>query len=630
MQGIGLSAPMDLSVSPSGPETKRVKAFANESSREEKHAPTFSQSLSQAVEKKSPRKEEVGREKQQATDLAVEEMPQKESAPQNGMPFNEKVAQEQTAPSKNANQSDRVNLDQGSRKFFNSGVNDFDHQKLLQDLKKKEAMSKFMASLESELGISPQAMAEVMSSLKETESTNPSFRSMAKVLAKLDLEDNQVDRAAELYANFLSETGSGQSIPSLESVRTEVSNLKNPSYLARQEMVDQRRASIDKITAGFVGNEFIPRSEQASMKNALQLQKEQSITNIVDRFNDVPREIRQPNAVSTSSQNQLQGKEMSQWMAQMQDVPNEESVSQGLYNHFENAKKMASQNQQAGHQWAIQGQSSSSSPSTGQGTNLFSLSNSSDTQGFFDVNGQAGQSFSSESHLGSQLNGDSATTESDLSGQEQLTDFEEFSLEDGENQFFGQATSAAKGATSLQGMASMAKQDSLGEINNAQDIVDQTQVIVRNGGGEMKMKLNPDGLGEVDLKVDVQNGKVNVQMVTDNPEAKRVLEGHVADLKEGLNAHRLSVEEVKVDVSSDLAKDSQSDQQEAEKDYAREFARDFMDRQRQESGFFQQGFLATPFQKYIQQSRGEVAPIVEQEANTSSRKNENGNLHLVA
>jgi flagellar hook-length control protein FliK len=113
----------------------------------------------------------------------------------------------------------------------------------------------------------------------------------------------------------------------------------------------------------------------------------------------------------------------------------------------------------------------------------------------------------------------------------------------------------------------------------AHELVQHAHVMVKDGGGEMKVMLRPDGLGEVSMKVAVKDGKVSVQLITQSDEAKQILEHGFKGLKEGLSAHHLNLESIKVDTASNagqsLDKQMKDQQQEQAKQQARQFFEQF-------------------------------------------------------
>ena len=60
------------------------------------------------------------------------------------------------------------------------------------------------------------------------------------------------------------------------------------------------------------------------------------------------------------------------------------------------------------------------------------------------------------------------------------------------------------------------------EGENVNQILNKTQALIKKGGGEMKMRLTPEGMGELNVKVAVENGKVSVDLVTENNHVKKI------------------------------------------------------------------------------------------------------------
>lgn len=81
---------------------------------------------------------------------------------------------------------------------------------------------------------------------------------------------------------------------------------------------------------------------------------------------------------------------------------------------------------------------------------------------------------------------------------------------------------------------------------NVNEIMQQAQYLVKKGGGEVSVKMSPEGLGEVHLKVLLQDGKMNVELQTQSKDVKKLIEESLSELKSGLSAHRISLEHVKV------------------------------------------------------------------------------------
>ena len=62
----------------------------------------------------------------------------------------------------------------------------------------------------------------------------------------------------------------------------------------------------------------------------------------------------------------------------------------------------------------------------------------------------------------------------------------------------------------------------------------------------MTVKMTPEGMGEVNLKVMLENGKINIEMNAQDKEVKKMLEDSLSDLKSSLASHQMRVEHVKI------------------------------------------------------------------------------------
>ena len=78
-------------------------------------------------------------------------------------------------------------------------------------------------------------------------------------------------------------------------------------------------------------------------------------------------------------------------------------------------------------------------------------------------------------------------------------------------------------------------------------IVDQARLIRRAADTQMVIKLNPEHLGELTLKVSVtQNGSVNASFHSDNAQVRAVIENSLVQLRQELNNQGLKVDSVEV------------------------------------------------------------------------------------
>jgi len=159
------------------------------------------------------------------------------------------------------------------------------------------------------------------------------------------------------------------------------------------------------------------------------------------------------------------------------------------------------------------------------------------------------------------------------------------------------------------------------------ELLSQAHIMVKDGGGEMKVTLHPDGLGEVAMRVSVTDGKVSVQMVTESDEAKKLIERQIGDLKNGLSQNHLQVDTIKVDTATNLGKQLEQQYHDAQ----RQQAQASLEQMRQEGGggwrrsFFETGAV-NPYQTQGQAARDTSAPA----ASARSASNSSRRLDLVA
>jgi flagellar hook-length control protein FliK len=123
--------------------------------------------------------------------------------------------------------------------------------------------------------------------------------------------------------------------------------------------------------------------------------------------------------------------------------------------------------------------------------------------------------------------------------------------------------------------------------NNIKDIISQAQFLAKKGGGEMKVSLNPDGMGQVSLKVKSVKGQVSVEMVTSSEEAKKLLEKGLSELKDNLAVHKLHLDSIKIDSSKDISNQLSQQKQDLEQGFQQKFLSDFKD---QNQGFKREMF----------------------------------------
>lgn len=115
--------------------------------------------------------------------------------------------------------------------------------------------------------------------------------------------------------------------------------------------------------------------------------------------------------------------------------------------------------------------------------------------------------------------------------------------------------------------------------NNIQELISQAQFLAKKGGGEMKVQMSPEGMGNINLKVAIVEGQVNVEMVASNSEAKKILEKGIDELKSNLALQKINVDQIKIDSSSEASNqmNRQPGQESADRQFQQKFLQDFRD-----------------------------------------------------
>ncbi|MDD4933989.1 MAG: flagellar hook-length control protein FliK [Methylacidiphilaceae bacterium] len=108
------------------------------------------------------------------------------------------------------------------------------------------------------------------------------------------------------------------------------------------------------------------------------------------------------------------------------------------------------------------------------------------------------------------------------------------------------------------------------------------------GGGEMRLVIHPDDMGEVKLKVGTKNGKVEVQVTAENENVARLIRGGSRELEVALKDQNLSLAKFEVTVSDASSVASTV----ASTDTKMNLNEQFLSQNQSHNGAFSQGFSA--------------------------------------
>jgi flagellar hook-length control protein FliK len=175
-------------------------------------------------------------------------------------------------------------------------------------------------------------------------------------------------------------------------------------------------------------------------------------------------------------------------------------------------------------------------------------------------------------------------------GNEDSADYQEYTSEAAYLGALAGAEQGGKAAVPSEFQAQLSNAGAPAQPMAVPDLIQNAQVMVRDGGGEMKVTLTPDGLGEVAMRVSVNEGKVSVQMITESDEAKKLIERQLGELKTSLISQNLNVDGIKVDTATNLGKQMEQQYQDAQRQMAQQNLEQF----RQDQQGWRRSFFETP------------------------------------
>lgn len=117
---------------------------------------------------------------------------------------------------------------------------------------------------------------------------------------------------------------------------------------------------------------------------------------------------------------------------------------------------------------------------------------------------------------------------------------------------------------------------------NLNAIKDSTHLIVEKGGGTAKIKLYPEGLGELEIQVKVTGNQVSVNFIAENDEVKKLFESNLKHLSSQFKEQNLQVDQMVVQMA-DNKNSSSFDTRQGQEQPNINLLRDMMNQSRQES-----------------------------------------------
>lgn len=580
---------------------KDRKISGRDSNREEKRSndrENDSTSTSVRLEKRPTERKEIKKERAEATRAPgseyapiVIEAPKKQEEPEMKLPdFFGKLDGVKGTPNAKGLSTEGMTATGETAEMLSS-------MKDGEQVSREEAMNQFMEKMQDELGIPPEKILQALSNLDASALQSPPEETVGQFIDGLDLLDGNSDRATELYQDLLKTTGDSlinEKVAGLDSsVNFDIASSKDDSMKKLKSSIDDLNESFFRKGAA-ASPALEPKKAQAAMESMdaalakMMMGQDLSMANDTDVEADVE-------LMDSSSDGDLVG-----------------SLA-GL--SAANANPLAA---------ALQA-----------GNDEGDLSFLED--GAEEVSLAAG-----ENEVKSDFAKELASEDSDVKkiGKEDLKSAlstEVLADSDIAGTATPIATALAQGVKSASGpttpgdMMMNRQATAADEQANIRDLIKNAQLMVKRGGGEMKVEMTPEGMGKVQLKVAVENGQVSVQMLTESDQAKRLLEKGMSELRTTLAASDLKLETMRVDVGTDIQKqmDQQGTQDQA-RQQARQFASDFMGSFRDQNQGFRQGLMdQNGWRSYGRNQRREnVGPEVSASVSSVASAKSNGDKRL--
>lgn len=479
-----------------------------------------------------------------------------------------------------------------------------------QEAARRQAMREFLDSMESEFGIKPEKVLEAFAKLDGKTLIAPPEESAKEFIANLDLTPAQETRAIELYRNMLRATGEAALHEKLIGLEAGVNiDVVSP----REQTLRELNRSIDELNSAFALRDRVVRAPASEIERAQRAVE--SMDAQIARLMHEKRAKMEVNRPAQESSNDYEGLSIAGRVGAAGA-----GAAAGLGAAGFGASGLNAQE------------------SFGDSMNMERWNNENEISKQIVADENYGELIAQDGEMKApkKVGMKSASTVSRASVAEEAKALQS-DLESALAPFVTESKAgtgadvAAGPSAMMMGPAAPTPED---EQANVRELIRQAQIALKNGGGEVKMELRPEGMGQVRLKVSLEDGQVNIQMMTESDAAKRLLEKGLNELRAELTAQNLKVDTMKVDVGQELQNylDQRNDEQAREQ--ARQSMIDLMNQFREERQAFRQSFMENPGWRQYRQGRGiSMNPEPVEAAGASgvrSRPYSSGRLDLVA
>ncbi|MBC7371523.1 MAG: flagellar hook-length control protein FliK [Bdellovibrionaceae bacterium] len=484
--------------------------------------------------------------------------------------------------------------------------NDRDNKKVKASGQRQQAILKFMDSFESEFGVPPTRIVEAMANLDNAQQAESPEETADQVIGQLDLDGQDTDQAKNMYLGLLAQLAQMQkqpaAMPKPENLETaaaagglSATAMAHERFVATQEKTQALNKSLDSMNEKFwmkganAGQPMgAPQGDLADKMAQMSLQDKLGTPQGLQGLNvDEPSFARNMQAQLPPSAEAKQGMppdsaetvaspvaalaalvaaaraaqsgNKAQTATTDDDSSDLESTTEpggAVTGKTEIAPGAAKNIELTGQQQSQQ---------QGQQKGFESFQQQQQQNGKEGFNGQDGMK----------------NAKGEMLEKSKLTDKADFIKILGDGSLQPQGIAPLKQDFAVAGGAAVAANVTGVPVSpqeneaNVRQIMNQAQYLIKKGGGEMKVQMSPEGMGNIHMKVMVENGKVNVQMSAETSEAKKALEEGLSGLKNSLAAHKLSMDHVKIDVvnstNTENNTQSQMNQDQGGRDQTKQF-----------------------------------------------------------
>lgn len=467
-----------------------------------------------------------------------------------------------------------------------------------EEVTREAAMQGFLERMHDELGVEPDQILEAFSKLDVTDLTAPPEQTLDKVIGQLNLPPAQAKKAEDMYAEMLALSATANMSEYLKS-QNQTANLTamTPKQAAQKEMQKNIGAMSDSFFAK-------PQVQSQTLEGLKKAQGTQAYGKMTDKDRMAALGIGGA-AGALAAQDAASGEALANAGAGIEGFALPEGVEDLSIDQQKDI--LASLKKELAQLDTMAPQAAGPEAAGGK-----------------EVTGKAlGDSASKTSATSSQMSPMAVLGKSDSSKAGADKDSDKDSLRDGDQPIQVDAKNQPMDKLNNKGQFAVEtpKADKSDAQNNIQDVISQAQFLAKKGGGEMKVKMSPEGMGDIHLKVIVEKGQVNVEMIASNSEAKKLLERGMDELKANLAGHKLHVDQIKVGGSSETSSQMQNQHSQEDGRFQQKFLQDFKD---QNSAFRREIFDIGP-------ARRPGSQIVDDAANSKfnpSKKRNGGSRRL--